>query len=403
MIITEQVGPFLFMFLTGILGLAVSIILFMSHNEKSLGNRLLALSVLSISYVLLINASFLTNLYQLLPFTYRVFSFITFCIGPFSYLYVRTVLRQEYKLSKSDILFFVPALLGLINRIPFLLLNREEQIETINLINQNLKMVVLEPDGLFPPGYLAIFRVTMTLGFVVAQFMLLIEWKKKLTSNHFYLEQNAEMIQWLKMYTNLLLLSVSLLFIQTVLQVSSALHFEQIIILTMGFTNLITSIMLFARPKILYGMVGWMQEKIPIISVKDYNAIGDAKTEFNQNRLSLTLLEGKDYKHRIETFFNEDKSYLEPGFTINNLSKTLNIPVYQLSSFINQEYQKSFVQFINDQRFEYLLTMISEDPAFKNYTIDYIGKKIGFNSRTSFIEFIKKRTGKTPSEFFKEA
>jgi AraC-like DNA-binding protein len=47
--------------------------------------------------------------------------------------------------------------------------------------------------------------------------------------------------------------------------------------------------------------------------------------------------------------------------------------------------------------------MIKEDPAFKNYTIDYIGKKIGFNSRTSFIEFIKKRTGKTPSEFFKEA
>jgi AraC-like DNA-binding protein len=401
MIITEQVGPFLFMFLTGILGLAVSIILFISHNEKSLGNRLLALSVLSISYVLLINASFLTNLYQLFPFTYRVFSFITFCIGPFSYLYVRTVLRQEYKLSKSDILFFVPALLGLINRIPFLLLNREEQIETINLINQNLKMVVLEPDGLFPPGYLAIFRVTMTLGFVIAQFMLLIEWKKKLTSNHFYLEQNAEMIQWLRMYTNLLLLSVSLLFIQTVLQVSSALHFEQIIILTMGFTNLITSIMLFARPKILYGMVGWMQEKIPIISLKDYNAIGDEKTEFNQNRLSLTLLEGKDYKHRIETFLNEDKSYLEPGFTINNLSKTLNIPVYQLSSFINQEYQKSFVQFINDQRFEYLLTMIEEDPAFKNYTIDYIGKKIGFNSRTSFIEFIKKRTGKTPSEFFR--
>lgn len=38
--------------------------------------------------------------------------------------------------------------------------------------------------------------------------------------------------------------------------------------------------------------------------------------------------------------------------------------------------------------------MKEADPDFKNYTIDYIGKKIGFNSRTSFVEFIKKEQEK---------
>jgi len=47
--------------------------------------------------------------------------------------------------------------------------------------------------------------------------------------------------------------------------------------------------------------------------------------------------------------------------------------------------------------------MKEADPDFKSYTIDYIGKKIGFSSRTSFVEFIKKRTGKTPSEFLRGA
>jgi len=47
--------------------------------------------------------------------------------------------------------------------------------------------------------------------------------------------------------------------------------------------------------------------------------------------------------------------------------------------------------------------MKEADPDFKSYTIDYIGKKIGFSSRTSFVEFIKKRMGKTPSEFLRGA
>ena len=107
-------------------------------------------------------------------------------------------------------------------------------------------------------------------------------------------------------------------------------------------------------------------------------------------------------KKRLEDYFKSNLLFLNNGFTIHDLSKDLKLPVYQLSAFINQEYQKSFVQFINDQRFEYFLLMKNEDPDFKNYTIDYLGKKIGFSSRTSFIEFIKKRTGKTPSEFLKE-
>ena len=118
MIVEGFLVQFLFLILTSMIGIAVAVILFFSHHEKSFGNRFLALSVFSISYMLLVNASFLTNFYYHYPATYRALSFLSFCIGPFSYLYVRTLIRQEYRLSKTDWLFFIPAMIALINRIP---------------------------------------------------------------------------------------------------------------------------------------------------------------------------------------------------------------------------------------------------------------------------------------------
>jgi len=135
------------------------------------------------------------------PRTYRILSFLTFCIGPFSYLYVRTVLRQEYRLAKSDYLFFLPALLAMINRIPYHLLSREEQLEIIHQINLNLKLVVLESDGLLPPGYLAIFRILLTLGFVVAQLRLIRQWKKKMWKKGMYIIENNKIVNWLEIYS----------------------------------------------------------------------------------------------------------------------------------------------------------------------------------------------------------
>jgi len=170
----------------------------------------------------------------------------------------------------------------------------------------------------------------------------------------------------------------------------------------MGLTNLFACVMLLARPRILYGLVGWMQTEKPVISLKDFPA-----SKFNEqattenNGSSLSIEEGNTYRKMLEEHFKTSKNFLNPGYTINDLSKDLRIPIYQLSSFINQEFQKSFVQYINDIRFNYLMEMKEVDPDFNNYTMDFIGRKVGFNSRTSFIEFIKRRTGKTPSEFFR--
>ena len=143
-------------------------------------------------------------------------------------------------------------------------------------------------------------------------------------------------------------------------------------------------------------MKGWIHsttdEATVLISTESVKPI--AKRTF------LSATEGKEYKQIIESHFAEKNPFCMPGYSLRDLSLGVNIPVYQLSAFINQEYGKNFSEWVNDHRFSFLQKMVAENGDFHLYTFEALGKMAGFNSRTSFISAIKKRTGKTPSEYF---
>ena len=80
------------------------------------------------------------------------------------------------------------------------------------------------------------------------------------------------------------------------------------------------------------------------------------------------------------------------------MSKSIDVPLYQLSAFINQEFNKNFNEWLNDLRIDRLIKQLETDPRVRTYTLQYIGESLGFRSRTSFIAAVKKRTGKTPSD-----
>jgi AraC-like DNA-binding protein len=78
----------------------------------------------------------------------------------------------------------------------------------------------------------------------------------------------------------------------------------------------------------------------------------------------------------------------------------LNIPGYQLSAFINQEYGKNFNELINEYRLDYLEELLQSKPDYFQYTMEALGNMVGFNSRSAFIQAVKKKTGKPPVEHF---
>lgn len=387
---------FLLPFSIGLLGLLTALILFWTNRENILAARLLAGVLIAISILLVGNSLYLTNYFLKFPHLYRLVSAISFCIGPLSFLYVRTSLTQSYRLQKKDLLFFIPAVLYQLNRIPFVLLDKPSKLLVIQKALTETKNIAGEPEGWLPVGWAAIFRIIVGMSFIVAQLIILSKWKLQLKKVPDVLNANMEQIKWLNWYTVVMLITYGVLLLEMFLHLLGSYTLGFIIVLTIGLNILFIAIYLFTKPTILYGMKGWIHsitdEATVLISTESVKPI--------TKRTYLSSTEGKEYKQIIESHFAEKNPFCMPGYSLRDLSLGVNIPVYQLSAFINQEYGKNFSEWINDHRFLFLQKMVAENGDFHLYTFEALGKMAGFNSRTSFISAIKKRTGKTPSEYF---
>jgi len=387
---------FLLPFSIGLLGLLTALILFWTNRENILAARLLAGVLIAISILLVGNSLYLTNYFLKFPHLYRLVSAISFCIGPLSFLYVRTSITQSYRLQKKDLLFFIPAILYQLNRIPFVLLDKPSKLLVIQKALTETKNIAGEPEGWLPVGWAAIFRIIVGMSFIVAQLIILSKWKLQLKKVPDILNANMEQIKWLNWYTVVMLITYGVLLLEMFLHLLGSYTLGFIIVLTIGLNILFIAIYLFTKPTILYGMKGWIHsttdEATVLISTESVKPI--------TKRTYLSSTEGKEYKQIIESHFAEKNPFCMPGYSLRDLSLGVNIPVYQLSAFINQEYGKNFSEWVNDHRFSFLQKMVAENGDFHLYTFEALGKMAGFNSRTSFISAIKKRTGKTPSEYF---
>lgn len=100
----------------------------------------------------------------------------------------------------------------------------------------------------------------------------------------------------------------------------------------------------------------------------------------------------------IEKAIQEDKIYHQTKLTLQDMAKKLNMPTRQLSTVINQYYQCSFSDFINQHRVEKIKECILAKDDEK-LTLLAIAYEAGFNSKSSFNYMFKKFVGKTPMQF----
>ncbi len=101
---------------------------------------------------------------------------------------------------------------------------------------------------------------------------------------------------------------------------------------------------------------------------------------------------------RLIRAMEEEKLYLNPDLSLAAMAGHTGVPARIISFIINQEFGKSFSDFVNGYRIaaiqEKLLTANSKDR-----TIAAIAYECGFNSQPTFQRAFKAVTGLTPSEF----
>lgn len=114
----------------------------------------------------------------------------------------------------------------------------------------------------------------------------------------------------------------------------------------------------------------------------------------------LTIKRMEEINKLVSEFLAEKKPFLQPRYSIAQLSGEIQIPQHQLSSFINSYYKMNYNDLINKYRVYYSkIMMLNEEWKFK--TLQGIAIESGFGNRTTFSVAFKKVTGLNPSEFIK--
>ncbi len=99
--------------------------------------------------------------------------------------------------------------------------------------------------------------------------------------------------------------------------------------------------------------------------------------------------------------FEKEEGFVDQHMTLYHLSNKIGCNTKYLSRTVKEEFGKSFSNYINDLRIEYLLKKLETEEVLLNYKISHLSKLAGFSSDPTFIKAFQKRTGMNPSEYLK--
>jgi AraC-like DNA-binding protein len=382
-----------------LLALLASLILFFFNKEQTFSNRLLAVVLFFLGAQMFIIFIVYSGLIIKIPHIYRVFGPSAFLILPLSYLYVRSILKSETNIQKYDWFILIPSILYTIYLIPVYALSTENKVALVTKFVTNPRLQAQFSDGFVPPYAFSFIRSAWSAIFVFLQFRLIKKFQKEVTYQ--FLEVNRDLIQWLTLFTRLLLFLILVVIVCNVL--APVLEISSILTeVALQLTVCITVVKLFMQPKLLYGL------HIPSgkfnLNVIDNNRFKDESVIFNNSVKNSVFLKTVQtnlmYKEKIDAHFKENVPFLNPDYSLNDLVDEIKVPRHLLSSFINQEYGLGFRKFLNRKRVEYVMENFNK-PEWQNLTLEAIGNESGFRNRSTFIINFKGVTGENPSEYFK--
>ncbi|GEM_PF-1708848 len=101
---------------------------------------------------------------------------------------------------------------------------------------------------------------------------------------------------------------------------------------------------------------------------------------------------------QLNKLMKETELFTDSQIGLDDLASRLNISSKSLSQAINEGYQKTFFNYINDLRIGKAMDMLQSD-EHTNLSIEGIATVVGFQSKSSFYTAFKKNNGITPTEF----
>lgn len=360
------------------ISLFLALFLLTVKTEHKLSNRLF------VFFLVLTAIDISANLSDLLEISLNGRIFISsffFLQLPTFYLYVFSVCYSDFKLKPKHLIHGVTFLIANLILIPrFYAVDQESKISFLSKIGSRPEI-----------QFNHILMHIQMLFYIVAAFMILRKARKIYLEN--YAGASMESLNWLFQFTVAL---SAFYFIALVKNIFKFTEYPNIsAALKIGLLLFELFIIFWYLYKALNnpGLFRTIDSKLKLVQ----DIISEGK---KSEQIAINEREHNEELLKLRQYMMDEKPFLNPSLTIQDVSVAIEIPVRDLSLLINHKLDQHFYDFVNSYRIENAMDILKDNTKSK-VTILEILYEVGFNSKSSFNTAFKKHTGNTPTIYRK--
>ena len=344
-----------------------------------------------------------------------------YLIGPFSFFYLRSILRDNSKLSKRDLIHFGLFAASFSGIIPFLLTSWDFKIKVAQNIQSNSwDMAQFHINKIIPHKVDQLLNVLQIFYYTFSHWVMLWKYRKRESHEIMNSPQYKLIRKWLITFCSIFsLIAINFCFAMAFMWIyddkNEFLERTSVILFTASSIYVAINMLLLALPQIMYGLPieTWKKNENDLLGSNPNHTYHpptaiSGSSGYEQplliNIKSSLQLFSVEYIERIEQSLTKNKvigSYLNPDFNLTMMANDSGIPAHHLTYYFNTIRLMQFSDWRNSMRIEYAKRLIDNREA-DLLTLQSIATKSGFSSQSTFIRSFKQWSGTTPSEYMKK-
>ena len=369
-----------------------------SYKNWFLGVTIMIYSVFLLSYVWWYEEKFILQA----PFLMRMANPPMFLSMPFFYFFVRNTLSGQNHLTKKDLIHFLPAVIHLLELMPFFLMPYSEKYQLALQVVQNPTQLEVVAHGFIPGRWVNVARMVLQLVYYLFSIQLLFKKEVK----EIWGAEAISIRNWLLVAVVLvgfLLFSHSFYFIKELFLAEGVTIPPVIEILSYIFFIIpfvLLNIYLRINQHLVYGYT--LQQIIRDKRLQSGESKQDASLPKPAAQNTFTHIDLEALSSKLEDLMQVKKLYLNKDLTLKDISDEAGVNYRVLSQFIRIKYNMGVREYINQFRVLAAIDLMKAG-YLENKSLEGLCLSVGFNSRITFFLAFKKHTGMSPTEYLKQS
>jgi AraC-like DNA-binding protein len=365
-------------------GVFLALLIFRTKVNQP-ANKILGILLLLMSFHLVLVGFDEREFFMTFPHLSRISWIIGTLYWPLLFYFVQFITRTQPVSLWRSAWTFIPFLVFLAIMLPYYTLDTNEKLaildnfEDASVADFGWTNRIISGMHIFFQGFLLVYYL---------------RYEKHLFEE--YSEVESMRIEWLKQFL-VLVLAVTVLgvfsFFARSLDIPVLSHLYSFHFIGIVFLFYWLSYKALTQP-VLFGIVSRAPLPLAEQPAETELAVKYRKSSLEPDQLSPLF-------EKVKSALVTRKLFLKPDLTLTDLSAAVDMPKHQLSQVINTCYSGNFFDLVNDYRVQEF-KQLAASPEKKHLSMVGVAQESGFNSKASFYNVFRKKTGMTPTEYLEK-